>query len=303
MNKVLCCVFLLQFGAASVARAQAPSELEVSVRGYTVNNDGGEKPSVGNHTGPIVIGKTTGSQFSFTDCGHFLVSGPGRGFIENAATGWKVELTPTRIIGDAVTLRVRWARTVDLGKVVSAVSEDVELTLRPGESRPLDSVRVPSGAKTFTGRPCAVTAASLRVTVEYPPEEFDRRLVVADLWLVERVPGGAERSQPLSVRGLPHRAIPFYFESIVERGAFLDVFGRIIARPDAGAIDVSVETRSRWGKVSDSEDATGRGRAVESTIRVKPGEIVELQLPKVNDRDGSFSNHTLSIRVRARRLR
>ena len=303
MKKVLFCVFLLQCGVARLAQAQTPSELEASVRGYTVNNDGGEKPSVGNHTGPIVIGKTTSSQFSFTDCGHFLVSGPGRGFIENATTGWKVELTPTRIIGDAVTLRVRWLRTLDLGKVVSAASEDVELTLRPGESRPLDSVRVPSGAKTFTGRACAVTAASLRVTVEYPSEEFDRRLVVADLWLVERVSGGAERSQPLSVRGMPHRAIPFYFESIVDRGAFLDVFGRIVARPDTGAIDVSIETRSRWGKVSESADANGRGRPVESTIRVKPEEIVELQLPRINDREGPFGDRVLSIRIRARRLR
>jgi hypothetical protein len=167
----------------------------------------------------------------------------------------------------------------------------------------LDSVQVPSGAKAFTGRPCAVTAASLRVTVEYPREEFDRRLVLADLWLVERRSTGAERSQPLSIRGVPNRAIPFYFDSIVEGGAFLDVFGRIVARPDTGAIDVSIETRSRWGKVSDSEDGSGQGRPVESTIRLKPEEIVELQLPKVNDREGSFGNRVLSIRIRARQVR
>jgi hypothetical protein len=303
MNKMICWAFLLQFGAACVAEAQAPDELEASVRGYTITNDGGEKPSVGNYTGPIVIGKTTSSQFSFAGCGYFLVSGQGRGFIEDATTGWKVELTPTRVLGDAVTLRVRWVRALDLGKVATAVSEDVELTLRPGQSRPLDNVRIPSGAKTFDGRPCRVTAASLRVTVEYPSEEFDRRLVVADLWLVERVPGRTERSQLLSVRGMPHRAIPFYFDSIVDGGAFLDVFGRIVARPDTGVVDVSIETRSRWGKLSDSENGNGRGQPVESTIRLKPEETVELQLPRINDREGPFGNRVLSLRIRARRLR
>ncbi len=275
----------------------------MSLRGYGVNNDGGERPTVGSSTGPIAIGKTTTSQFSFKDCGYFLVSGPGRGFIEEATTAWKVEVTPTRLVGDAVSFRLHWVRALDGGKTVGGVSEDIELTLRPGESRPLDTVRVPSGAKAYAGRPCAVTAASLRVGVDYPSEEFERRLVVADLWLVERLSTGVERSQPLSVRGVPHRAIRFYFDRIVDGGAFLDVFGRIIVRPDTGAVDVSIETSSRWGQVSDSDDTSGRGRPVESTIRVKPEEIVELQLPKVSDRGGLFGNRVLSIRIRARQVR
>jgi hypothetical protein len=303
MKRRICCLFLLQFVAVRMAQSQTAADLSVWVRGYGVNNDGGEKPTVGSSTGPILIGKTTLSQFSSKDCAYFLVSGPGRGFIENATTGWKVEVTPTRLVGDAVTFRLRWVRTLDAGKTFNAANEDVELTLRPGQSRPLDTVPVPPGAKAFTGSPCAVTAASLRVGVDYPSEEFERRLVIADLWLVERFSTGEEHSQALSVRGLPHRAIPFYFDRIVDGGAFLDVFGRIIARPDTGAVDVSIETRSRWGKASDSENPSGGGRPVESTIRVKPEEIVELQLPKINDREGTFGNRVLSIRIRARQLR
>ena len=221
MKRRVCYLFLLQFVAVPMAQSQTASDLSVWVRGYTVTNDGGEKTSVGNTTEPIVIGKTTTSQFSFKDCGYFLVSGPGRGFIEDATTGWKVEITPTRLVGDAVTFQLRWVRALDAGKALNAVSEAVELTLRPGQSRPLDTVPVPPGAKAFTGRPCAVTAASLRVAVDYPLEEFERRLVVADLWLVERLSTGEENSRALSVRGVPHRAIPFY--AVCRTALFLSI--------------------------------------------------------------------------------
>ena len=42
---------------------------------------------------------------------------------------------------------------------------------------------------------------------------------------------GTERSQPLSVRGLPNRPIPFYFDGIVDGSLSLDIFGRLVARP------------------------------------------------------------------------
>ena len=89
----------------------------------------------------------------------------------------------------------------------------------------------------------------------------------------------------------------------VDGGAFLDIFGRIIARPDTGAVDVSIETRSRWGKYQIPKMPAAGGDPVESTIRVKPEEIVELQLPKINDRESAFSNRVLSIRIRARQVR
>jgi len=59
---------------------------------------------------------------------------------------------------------------------------------------------------------------------------------------------------------------------------------------------VSVETRSRWND-------SGLWRSVESAIQVKPGEIVDIRLPKLVDSAGPFANREFSIRIRARQLR
>ena len=76
----------------------------------------------------------------------------------------------------------------------------------------------------------------------YPWEEDDRRLVVADLWLVERLSDGTEvqRSQPLSVRGLPNRPFRFYFDSVVDANVTLDIYGILIARLETGALAISL---------------------------------------------------------------
>src|SRR5207237_7243697 len=101
-----------------------------------------------------------------------------------------------RVVRDAVTFRLRWVRfaalprqldqvPLDSSKAFRAPNEDVELTLRPGESWPVDSVRMPSGTKMIDGRTCR-GSASIRVSVDnYPSENIDRRLVTADLWLIE----------------------------------------------------------------------------------------------------------------------
>lgn len=247
-------------------------------------------------TGRVAIGKAITGAFSVGDCGYFAASSDGS-LRENATTAWRIELTPTRVVRDAVTFRLRWVRSLDSTKAFSIPNEDTELTLRPGESRPLDSVPVPPGAKTFDGRPCKASAASVRVSVDnYPSEEGYRRLIAADLWLIERSSHGAERSQPLSVRGLPNRPIPFYFDSIVDGKVSLDIYGRLIALPESGAMEVSVETRGRWGE-------RGPERSVRSVIQVKPEEIVEIRLPQLGESAGPFANREYSIRIRARQLR
>ena len=50
-------------------------------------------------------------------------------------------------------------------------------------------------------------------------------MIAVDLWLVERLPDGTERSQPLSLRGLYNQPIPFYFDTLTEGTKTLDVFG------------------------------------------------------------------------------
>jgi hypothetical protein len=172
----------------------------------------------------------------------------------------------------------------------------MELTLHPGESIPLDSVH-----RSCASRPRAI-GASLRVSVvRYPDPDYDRRLIGLDLWLVEKLTDGSERSQPLSLRGLYHRPIPFYFDSITSGAMMLDIFGEVTAAPADRTSDVKIVTRSR---IFDPNQPPGRPfpRETTATIRITPNEVVSVQLPQVAD-SSAFSARSLSLRVRVRQLR
>ena len=314
MRAISCFVLIVHF-AAGTAHGQTFNNLQVRLGAYTLSNDGGDKPLGGwFSTGPVIIGKPTISTFSFGNtCEAFSISSDGS-LREDATTAWKIELTPIRVVADAVTFRLRWVRVaalrqqldrfpLDAGKALGTPTEDIQLTLRPGESWPVDTVPVPAGAKTVDGRPCG-SASSIRASVDnYPWEEDERRLVVAELWLVERLSNGteAQRSQPLSVRGLPNRPFRFYFDSIVDANVTLDIYGILISRLETDALAISVETRSRWSP--GLPNFSGPQRSVKSDIQVKPAETVEIRLPTLGDSAGPFAKRAFSIRIRARQLR
>ena len=318
MRVILLCVLAVHIGVGMAqAQTQTFNDVQVRLGAYSLTNNGGEKPvGVWFSTGPVVIGRPATSTFSFGNtCEAFAVSSDGS-LRDDATTAWKLELTPTRVVGDAVTFRLRWVRvaairqqldrlSLDGDKGLPAPVNEVQLTLRPGESWPVDTVQVPSEAKTVDGRPCG-DAASIRASVDnYPWEENDRRLLGADLWLVEHLSSGTEapRSQPLSIRGLPNHPARFYFDSIVDGNVSLDIYGTLLPRLDSGVVAISVETRSRWGNSSDSREFRGPQRSVKSEIQVKPTETVEIKLPMLGDGAGPFAKRAFSIRVRARQLR
>ncbi len=315
MRIISTCVLFLLIPAGST-QAQSSAELTIRLGVYELNQDGGDRAlGMWRSTGPVVIGTSVSGTFSFGDtCEAWAVSSTKGDIRDDTTTAWLIEVTPVRVVRDAVTFRMRWVRVTGLkqqlddisfdgGKAARAPGEDIELTLRPGESWPVDSVRVPSGAKTVHGRPCG-SSASIRVLVDhYPSEGDERRLVAADLWLVERLPNGAEaqRSQPLSVRGLPNRPFPFYFDSIVDGNVTLDFYGILTSRLEVDALAVSVETRSRWAP--GSPRFSGPQRSVTSDVQVKPAETVEIRLPMLGDQAGPFAKRAFSIRIRARQLR
>jgi len=316
MKLIPCCVLTVHI-AAGVAHAQTFNDLQIQLGAYALSDNGGEQQrGVWRSTGPVVIGKSTPSTFSFGNtCDGWAVSSARSDVREDATTAWYIELTPIRVVRNAVTFRLRWVRlaalreqldqvSFDSSKAIRAPHEDVELTLRPGESWPVDSVRVPSGAKMVDGRPCGSTA-SIRVSVDtYPSEGVDLRLVAADLWLIERLSNGTEvqRSQALSIRGLPNRPFAFYFDRIFDGKAPLDMYGTLIARLESGVMAVSVETECRWGRPSDSP-FIGPQRSVKSEIQIKPEEIVEIRLPPLDHDASPFAKRQFSIRIRARQLR
>lgn len=211
---------------------------------------------------------------------------------------WRVEITPVKVVDHAVTFRLRWVRAIDKGVGLSAANEDVELTLRPGESRPLDEVPVPPGAKTFDGRPCATKSVSLRVSVDLP--ELDRRLIGATVWLVEKMPNGTEIHQVQSVRGVPHRPIPFYFDSKPDGANRLDFLGTLVANLEQGGIEITLETV----KARANPGQTGYQSAnwFRSTVQLKPNEIVEVAL-KQDEKAGAAPGRVFSLRIQARQIR
>jgi hypothetical protein len=285
-----------QLLAAGSVAAQTVNDLRIVVAGFAAGVNGGEKAVDVPLTAEPIAGKQTSGVFSMVGCGGFSVRPAPNPFANNAAAGWTVEITPTRIVDHAVTFRLRWVRALDRAKGSSPTSGDVELTLRPGEARPLDSVTVAPDVKTPDGRRCETDTASLRVSVDYPT--LDRRLIGAEVWLVERLPNGTERSQSQSVRGLPHRSVPFYFDRILDMN--VDIFGHLVVEPGQGDIEIALETVRAWHNPSDNiSPGYQSARWLRSTLHVKPDEVVEVPLPKLDEKGAQ----NFSLRIRARQIR
>lgn len=289
---------LLGTGTVDTASVQ---DVQIFVTAYQVGASGAEKPAgVSRGTGPLSIGAPTVGVFSMFGCGGFSLTVPPHSFRDDATVGWRVEVTPLKVVDHAVTFRLRWVRALDTGQGLSQASEDVEVTLRPGESRPLDSVEVvEDGATTSKSRSCDTKAVSLRVSADFPV--LDRRLIGADVWLVEHLPNGKEQSRLQSVRGLPHRPIPFYFDSVLHDRGRLDVFGKLVVDLEQGILGITLETAGAWA----DPGQTGYQSAqwFRSTVDIKPDEIVDVALKQPDDKTGGLGGRTFSIRIRARQIR
>lgn len=290
---------------AAPAAAQTVGEVQVSIAGYELAANSAEKPAgVRFTTSPygLKIGEPASAMFSVTGCGHFaLRTGPPLTFADGAIAGWRVEITPLKVVNHAVTFRLRWTRALDTSKSFEPPREDIELTLKPGESRPIDTVPVPMGnAKTFDGKPCTTKAASLRVSADFP--DMDHRLVAADLWLIEKLANGKERTQTQSVRGLFNSAIPFYFDGVTDGTNRVDIFGKLVADTVQGGFEISIEgvravenPEPQWGYWA--------ARWFRSTLHVKSDEVVDVALPPQDNPQGTLNDRMFSIRIKTKQIR
>ena len=291
------CTWLLI--GAGVANAQSLDDVRISVRAFQIATTGAETAVVSG-SGPATIGTTLVRIFSFAGCdGRFSVTHPPKTFGKDADAAWRVEITPVKVLDHVVTFRLRWERAIDKTSGLDRPGEDVHVTLKPGESRPIDSVPIAPGTKTWDGRPCEMKAASLRVSADFP--EMDRRLIGADIWLVERLPNGKETSQRQSIRGLPHRAMPFYFDSIADGDRRLDVFGSVIADLEHGSIRVGLEAAA--AQAHPGQSGYQSASWFRSTLHIKPSEIVEVALTRDGARTVTSDGRTFSIRILAKQIR
>jgi hypothetical protein len=235
------------------------------------------------------------------------------GSIKKVASAWTVQVTPTGRAGDAVTFRVQWTRSRENGKP-SAVGDDVQLTLRPGQSLSLDIMRQSADAPT-TPSFCAMYL-SVGV-IHWPEPDRDRRLVGVDLWLVERLPDGKERSQSLPLRGLYNQPIPFYFDTLTEGTKTLDVFGELQIAPGGRPSELRITTRSRVVDLKPPPPPLKYPPGMPwplppyigsttATLQVAPDEVVSVMLPPVGNgtTDAAiFAARALSFRIRVRPIR
>jgi hypothetical protein len=288
---------------ATPAAAQTPDEVQVSIAGYELAANGAERPAgVRFTTGPLKIGEAASAMFSVTGCGYFSLKwGPPFTFADAATAGWRVEITPLKVVNHAVTFRLRWTRALDTSKTFEPPREDIELTLKPAESRPVDTVPVAmANVKTFDEKPCTTKAASLRVSADFP--DMDHRLVAADLWLIEKLPNGKERTQTQSVRGVFNRAIPFYFDTVTDGTNRVDIFGKLVADAGQGGFEVSIEG-IRAVENQEREWGYWAARWFRSTLHMKPDEIVDVALPQQDNPQGTLNDRTFSIRIKAKQVR
>jgi hypothetical protein len=306
-SKVTICVLAWLSTLASFAGAQTFEHLSLDVEGKVIRVDGGEQPNTALSSGALEIGKKTSAVFSKMPnmCG-FAVSGT---LNLQAVSAWTVEVTPLRVDNDAVTFRLHWTRSRSEGGSSTTPGADVELTLRPGQSIPVDVVPLSPSVK-MPYEQCGVRATLLRVGVNYWPRPLeDRRLVGTDMWLVERLADGTERGQALSLRGSFNRATPFYFDTVTEGNAKLEFFGEFTLTVTADRLTMKLEARSRLiedGRASTSlrEGNLWRSRVVNPTVSFAPGEVVAVELPRLNESDsGAFAGRTFSIRIRSRQIR
>jgi hypothetical protein len=294
-------LLLLASPVAAVAQAPADADLAIAVRGYTTTIGGAESASGVTYNASAIVGKTVTGAMGMARCGYFAAT--SRADVpEDMDVGWRLQFTPTRVGPDVVTFRLRWTRAVNrLGSSVEPPpGGDIEMTLKLGESRPLDRVMVAQSAKTLDGKPCDREEATLRVAIEPSPlEQFDRRLIATDLWLVERLPDGKERTQQLALRSLPNRTASFYFDAIRTGESSLDIYGHVLTRLDGDSVELAFEIISRW----DASPPIYPYRWLRSAVHVRPGEVIDIPLPKLGKEAGAFGDRSLSLRVRAKRIR
>ena len=309
--RVASVVISLLVAVSAIAEAQTFANLSVSIEGRRLQTRGGEVGSAGMSSGALSVGKRVTAVFAQPPdmCG-LAVQGFGTPDA-NATSGWIVHATPLRVDvdDDAVTIRIEWTRSRSGGKQSSGPGGNLEVTLRPGQSLPLDVVELPATSTLY--QTCGMLGSILRIgVVNRPSADQDRRLIAADLWLIERTTDGVERSQLQSVRGQLNQHTPFYFDTTTGRGASLDIFGHFTASVDGDSLMMKLATRSRvmtdqqLSSSSMAEFDRHPVREIESTIRLKGDDVIEIQLPRIGENaSGAFDNRRYSIRVRAKRIR
>jgi hypothetical protein len=304
---------VLQCALAGTLAAQTTDHLRIWIQGFELRDDGGEQPRVASAGRGLAIGQPVSAAI-WKSAGACVLNAGSIRQEGGAEIGWIVEATPLTVVDDAITFRLDWRRNRYRGRDSSSPGATTQLTLRPGETMPVDIADV---LATPDAAPCAYQRVALRVAVDYyPSADRDRRVVAMDLWLVRRPSNGSEQSELVSVRGQFNRPVPFYFSTVTDGAVSLDFFGELTVKPRDGYQEVDLVTRSRLiegGRETETMPVNVPGfegrqmfgaRQARSTLQLRPDEVVSVELPRLSENDsGAFANQTLLITIRSRRIR
>lgn len=302
-SSLLAAMLILQPCLPRTAAAQTFPNLTIDVEGLVNGVMAQEELNVSVPSGAVTVGRTITTAIGYLPdrCGFSVQSA---GPIESPAlAGWVVVLTPTKVLGDEVTFRARWTRGGALEEKWLG-SRMEEITLRAGEVRPLDSFIPFSLAVGHAVRErchAISTTLQLRVT-SLPRPQKDSRVFVTDLWLVDRLPSGAEKTELVSVRGRLNEATPFYFETLTEGNATIEFYGQFIAALELGTVVMNLDVRRNIG-FNEGGRGSARGDKNATAIRLEPDSVVAIELPRNGDDALGFASHAFSIRIRTRELR
>lgn len=315
MSKVRLGAIVLAVHAATVisASAQTVDHLRIWIQGVELHDDGGEQPRVAFAGRGLTVGEPVSAAIWKMN-GLCALGGASTLRAPDAEMAWTVEATPIGVVDDAVKFRLTWARERDNGTSAGTPGGSIDVTLRPGETLPIDIADVLS---TGSQAPCPYRRLALRVGVDYyPRSDTDHRMMETDLWLVRQLANGSEQSERISVRGQPNRPTPFYFSTVTDEGVSLDFYGELTVKLRDGPSEIALVTRSRLiegGEQSQTmpvnvPNAQGRqlfgSRMVESTIPFVADEVVSVELPRLAENSsGAFADEAFSITIRSRQVR
>ena len=167
---------------------------------------------------------------------------------------------------------------------------------------PLDTFVLPETAKSQCGSPAATLIVGLKAR-----EPLRVRVTSTDLWLVHKHPGGKETTQHINVRGELNSTIPFYFDEERAGTAVLDVFGRFTLRPKAG--DVVALEFSAQRLLAEEPNAVnyshfGNRGGGQMVTEIGPDTVTSFEIPQGSGPGWqAFAGHSLSVRVKSRRMR
>ena len=280
--------------AAAATLADIPRDrVGIAVTLRVTKTDGRDGGSVWGMTPSLEIGKQTTFQIgrSASHCGGSVRFGESPD--SDATTAWRIEVTPLKVAEmDTVTFRLAWSRTIVDGRPASGEPQLLDLTLHAGQSVPIDVQPWAVDAK----RSCGVNQAVLTVSLQPPPAEMDRQLVLTDLWLLDTVGGAVQSQQHMTLRGRYGDAQSFFFDDITVAERALDFFGEIVVIARGDGLDLQITTTRRRtavdGKSSDHASVT-------STLHLRPSDTAAIELPK----SAGFEGHELSLRIKSREIR